>query len=73
MKKLKLNHLSKDELKNKEMSLTQGGSHCGCGCHYKEKGGSGTYTNGNYNYAGGQHSKGGDVICSSGGYWYAAD
>jgi len=57
-KKLKLNFLAENNLKEKEMSNVRGGTEfrCGCGCNYAGSGGSSTGDNMAANYDGGLHS-----------------
>lgn len=59
MKTLKLNHMEKSRLSEKEMQLLTGGvGSCGCGCVYAEQGGSSKTDNSNANYDGNLHSPG---------------
>ena len=60
LKALKLNTVSKAELRNREMNKLLGGSSCCvCGCNYEHSGGSSQVTNGNANHRGGLWSPGG--------------
>ncbi|MDR1199890.1 MAG: TIGR04149 family rSAM-modified RiPP [Prevotellaceae bacterium] len=45
MKKIKLNILAKNTIKEKEMNQIKGGGCCACGCMYVNQGGSGTIDN----------------------------
>lgn len=68
MKKLKLNKLANNQLKEKEMSFLNGGEidgnrvHCGCGCCYANNGGSSIDDNGQRNAAYGKVSQGCTIV-----------
>ncbi len=67
IERLKLNQLSRDELKKRELNQIKGGDGlcCGCGCHYFGDGGSSIADNWTANHANGQTSYGGDLGCGS--------
>lgn len=50
-KRFKLNALSAEGLKQKEMNAIVGGNTCGCSCAYANYGGSSTSDNKNANYS----------------------
>ncbi|MDR2408055.1 MAG: TIGR04149 family rSAM-modified RiPP [Bacteroidales bacterium] len=52
MKKVKLNKLAQNAMKEKEMNFVRGGRRCGCGCRYEETGGASTSDNALANYCG---------------------
>jgi len=51
IKRFKLNALSVDGLRKKEMNAIVGGNTCGCSCAYAGNGGSSASDNKNANYA----------------------
>lgn len=51
IKRFKLNALSKESLRQKEMSAIVGGNSCGCSCAYANQGGSSTSSNNEANYS----------------------
>lgn len=63
IKRFKLNALSADVLRQKEMSSIMGGNSCGCACAYNEQGGSSTSDNmqANYNY---DYTSDNSTVCS---------
>ena len=56
IKRFKLNALSAEGLRQKEMNALVGGNKCSCGCAYSEVGGSSTSDNMNANYGYGYQS-----------------
>jgi len=50
IKRFKLNALSAEGLRQKEMDAIVGGRACGCSCYYANSGGSSSYTNSGANY-----------------------
>jgi natural product precursor len=75
--KLKLNQLSKANLKKREMSKVVGGRYCSCGCNYQGSGGgSSPMDNANANYWTGDNgatSYGNNTYCSgqNSNHWFA--
>lgn len=65
VKRFKLNALSKESLRQKEMSAIVGGTSCTCSCYYAESSGSPSGTNSYANYGYGYHSSEG---CNEYGY-----
>lgn len=65
IEKLKLNQLSKEELKKRELNQIRGGSCCKCCCGYQWEGDSSTGDNYSANLAAGHTSSYGD-ICACG-------
>lgn len=55
-KRFKLNALSAEGLRQKEMDAIVGGNTCRCGCAYSENGGSPAHDNANANYGYGYQS-----------------
>jgi len=53
IKKIKLNALSSEALRQKEMDTIVGGKTCMCSCYYVNAGGSASNTNSGANYAAG--------------------
>lgn len=51
IKRFKLNALSAEGLRQKEMDAIVGGQTCGCSCYYANTGGSSSYCNSGANYA----------------------
>lgn len=51
IKRFKLNALSAESLRQKEMNAIVGGNSCGCSCAYADRGGSSTSANRDANYA----------------------
>jgi natural product precursor len=63
MKKIKLNILAQNAMKEREMNHIKGGNFCGCGCNYAgTSGGSSISSNMNANYDGNLTSPGGIKI-----------
>lgn len=55
IKRFKLNVLSAEKLRQKEMNAIVGGRACGCSCYYANSGGSSSTDNMNANYAVGDY------------------
>ena len=53
MDSIKLNRLTENHLKNREMSSITGGAGCSCGCQYQNSGGSSSACNADANQKGG--------------------
>ena len=69
IKRFKLNALSAEGLRQKEMNAIVGGNSCGCSCAYEGKGGSSTSANMYANYdLNTQSSYGCNQIMKDGGY-----
>ena len=71
IKRFRLNSLSADELKQKEMDAIRGGysdSDCGCGCIYQDSNGSNIYDNGNANKDYGYSSSYNSIVYTSDGW-----
>lgn len=56
IKRVKLNALCSEQLRQKELSAIVGGNSCGCSCAYEGNGGSSTSDNLNANYKYGYES-----------------
>lgn len=56
LKRFRLNALSAETLRQKEMNAIVGGNSCGCGCAYEDRGGSSFANNMNANYKNGYTS-----------------
>ena len=68
LERLKLNQLSREELKKRELNQIKGGTGecCGCGCYYQFEQGSSTSDNYSANIAQGYSiSYGGNVACGT--------
>lgn len=71
-KRFKLNVLSADVLRQKEMNALMGGDGCTCGCAYSNRGGSSTSDNAYANYERGYQSRNScNIIELSGEGWQA--
>lgn len=70
IKRFKLNALSGEQLRQKEMNAIIGGDTCGCGCLYAGRsGGSSTADNQNANYKKGYFSDLNYYVCDDEGSW----
>lgn len=70
IKRFKLNTLSAEGLRQKEMNAIVGGDTCGCGCLYEgQKGGSTTADNMNANGQKGYFSEYNYYVCDDYGEW----
>lgn len=70
IKRFKLNVLSSESLRQKEMNAIVGGNICGCGCLYAgQPGGSTTAANKNANFSNGYFSDENYYICDDNGNW----
>ena len=70
IKRFKLNALSAEGLRQKEMNAIIGGDTCGCGCLFEgQPGGSATSTNKNANFQKGYFSEYNYYVCDDDGEW----
>lgn len=69
-KRFKLNAISAEGLKQKEMNAIVGGKACGCSCYYANTGGSSSYCNSGANYSKGYTSTTGcnDYLTTDNGF-----
>lgn len=66
LERLKLNQLSREELKKRELNQLKGGTGECCGCYYQFENGAGTAENYSANIAQGySKSYGGNVTCGT--------